>query len=160
MIAPPADHRPPPDGWRARMAVKPERPPKGYSEHQMQVELVAWTIARAGEHHGAKDLSFLFAVPNQGERSKATRGRMIREGLKAGVPDLILPVPRAGFCGAALELKIHPNKPSDSQAAWLDALEAIGWRCAVAYTLDEAKNFLASYIQPPTGNALHPLCLS
>ena len=138
-LAAPSEHRPPPDGWRARMAASPPKMPKGYHEHTLQVELVRWSATVPG-------LSLLFAVPNQGERSKATRGRMLAEGLKAGVPDLILPVPKSGFCGAALELKIYPNRPSPAQMAWLDSLEGVGWRCAVAYSLEQAKNFLACYL--------------
>ena len=135
-----------PDGWRARMARHGTKPPRGYREHDLQVELVQWAAAQAGTVRQARPLSMLFAVPNAGAGgSHGQAGKMKAEGAKSGVPDLLLPVPLAGFTGAALELKIWPNLPRPEQSAWLDSLEAYGWRCAVIHTFDAGKNFLSLF---------------
>ena len=135
----------PPDGWRARMDANPPKLPEGYKEHDLQTDLVAWTHGEIAAGR-LRELAFLFAVPNAGRRTGRERGRMLAEGLKAGVPDLFLPVPRSGFCGAVLELKIKGNRPGLDQVRWLDALQAMGHRVAVCYTLETAKNFLQSYL--------------
>lgn len=138
----------PPDGWRGRLAATPvPRQPKGYAEHAMQAELFRWS-QDAQTLRSMPSLALLFAVPNQAKVSQAAGRYFAAEGKRPGVPDLILPVPRAGFGGLALELKIYPNKPTPAQEQWLDALEAIGWRCCVAYDLATAKAFLQSYLQP------------
>ena len=45
------------------------------------------------------ELRLLFAVPNGGHRHRAVAARLKDEGVKAGVPDLFLPVPRGAFHG-------------------------------------------------------------
>lgn len=56
---------------------------------------------------------------------------MRSEGLKSGVPDLCLPVARSGYHGLYIELKAGKNKPTDNQLAWLEVLEAQGYKTAV-----------------------------
>ena len=43
------------------------------------------------------DLELLYHVPNGGSRNKAEASKLKRMGVRAGVPDLVLPVPRAGY---------------------------------------------------------------
>jgi len=46
-----------------------------------------------------------FHIPNGGKRFKATAGRMKAAGVKAGVPDIFIPIPRGRYHGFFLELK-------------------------------------------------------
>src|SRR5262245_64718583 len=46
-----------------------------------------------------------FAIPNGGARDVITAGRLKAEGVRAGVPDVCLPVARAGYHGLFLEVK-------------------------------------------------------
>jgi len=69
------------------------------------------------------------------DRSLAAKihgGRKKRLGCEAGVPDLffILPDGKA----ACIELKIAPNKPSDSQVGFIEAVKARGCKAAVCYS--------------------------
>lgn len=75
-------------------------------------------------------------VPNEGRISK--RAAVIRRalGVERGVPDILIfspPVLSSGlrFAGAALELKILPNTPTEDQARWLHGLHLSGWLVAV-----------------------------
>ena len=43
---------------------------------------------------GIPDIDLLHAIPNGGHRNKATAGQLKAEGVKRGVPDIFLPVPK------------------------------------------------------------------
>ena len=67
-----------------------------------QATLMDWAALMAGRW---PELQLLFHVPNGGARGKAEAARMKRQGVKAGVPDLMLPVARGGYHGLFLEMK-------------------------------------------------------
>lgn len=54
--------------------------------------------------------------------------KMKAEGLKAGVPDLVLPVARFPYHGLFLEMKAPGKYPSSEQKWWRDALQARAYR--------------------------------
>lgn len=56
------------------------------------------------------ELALLHHIPNGGARSKATAGRLKAEGVKAGIPDICLPVPKNGYGALYIELKVPENK--------------------------------------------------
>ena len=72
-----------------------------------------------------------------------------RQGVKAGVPDLCLPVARNGFHGLYIEMKYGRNKTTDSQDEWLEALKEQGYFTAVCYGAEEAERIIARYLQFP-----------
>jgi len=77
-----------------------------------------------------------FHPPNGGQRNRIVAGKLKAQGVKAGVPDVIIttPVPnRPEVRGVALELKTEKGRLSSSQRQWLDGLEADGWVCLVGY---------------------------
>jgi hypothetical protein len=100
------------------------------SESAEQQAVIAWADLLALRQMPA--LRLLYAVPNGGYRSKRTAGRLKAEGLRAGVPDLVLPVARGPFHGFYGELKTLAGVTSPSQEAWLAALHAEGHYTVVA----------------------------
>lgn len=110
------------------------------SEQLLQISLVNWF-----ERHYPKYAHRLFHVPNGGLRDKRTAKQMQLAGVRRGVPDLLFPVPKRGYTGLALELKCKDGKLSREQSLWLDDLRIYGWATAVPYTLEQAKDALASY---------------
>lgn len=87
--------------------------------------LFGWAAFQSGRF---PELALLYHVPNGGSRKKAEAGRFRAEGVKAGVPDLCLPVARGGFHGLYIELKRQKgSKTSDDQKAWLSNLEKQGY---------------------------------
>jgi hypothetical protein len=93
------------------------------------------------------------AVPNGGQRNKAVAGKLKAEGVRPGVPDILVfdPAPPSLFegrspIGLAIEMKVKPNKPTPLQLAWHAALVTRGWRCEVAYSAEEAWAILTSYL--------------
>lgn len=67
-------------------------------------------------------------------------------GTRQGVPDLLLPVPRADKSGLALELKSPSGRFRPTQAWWLRQLQEQGWAVAVAWTFSEARHVLLEYL--------------
>lgn len=51
------------------------------------------------------DLIKIHAIPNGGKRTRYEAGALIREGVRAGVPDLCLPIARGGYHGLYIEMK-------------------------------------------------------
>lgn len=99
-------------------------------EHKHQAALVEW----AGYAAGADPrLRLLYAIPNGGQRSKATAGKLKAEGVKPGVPDLCLPVAVGVWHGLYLEMKADRGRVSPEQREWLEALAAAGYAACVCY---------------------------
>jgi hypothetical protein len=74
-------------------------------------------------------------------------GRLKAAGLKAGVPDVFLPVARCGMHGLWLELKVIGNRPSTAQEQWHRDLEAEGYEVRVAYSWFQAKELILEYVK-------------
>ena len=88
-----------------------------------------------------------YHVPNGGSRKKAEAGRFRAEGVKAGVPDLCLPVARGGFHGLYIELKRQKgSKTSDDQKAWLSNLEKQGYFVALCKGWEAAAKVITEYL--------------
>lgn len=115
------------------------------SEHEAQSALFEWAQRAAVEFPA---LRWMFAIPNGGHRHPAVAVQLQQEGVKPGVPDIFLPLPR--YCGEFvshglfIELKVGRNKASERQREWLAylcdagylAVVCYGWRDAAAVILD------------------------
>jgi hypothetical protein len=84
---------------------------------------------------------------------------MVAEGLKAGVPDVFLDVPRKGFHGLRIELKtpripaikgVRLSKAAGSttelQDEWLAHYRLHGYAAHVAYGWDDAMQIIKDYL--------------
>lgn len=69
----------------------------------------------------------LFHVPNGGRRGKFEAARLQKQGVRAGVLDYMLPVPRGGYCGLAFELKRHDGRLEADQKLEIELLTADGY---------------------------------
>lgn len=96
----------------------------------------------------------LFAIHNQGHGDKI-RGAMARaEGVKSGVPDIMLPVSgQRPFCGLFIELKrpkqfnTARGKLSDDQTDWINFLRGQGYRCEVCVGWENARDVIKDYLK-------------
>lgn len=93
------------------------------------------------------ELRMLYHVPNGGYRNQAEAARLKRQGVKAGVPDLCLPVPRGAFHGLYIELKAEGGKTSKSQDAWLCDLRGQGYAAYVCVGWLAAKEKIEGYLK-------------
>jgi hypothetical protein len=117
-------------------------------EHHDQSIIFAW--ARLYEDK-IPALRLMFAVPNAARRSPRQAAWLKAEGMKAGVPDIWLPVPMGNAHGLVIELK---SQRSDGrwgtvtleQREWLDLLAARGYTTAVCLGAQEAMRTIATYL--------------
>lgn len=93
------------------------------------------------------ELSLLYHVPNEGKRSKITGSILKMQGLKAGVPDLCLPVARGVYHGLYIELKYGKNKLTDHQKQWLASLSCQGYFTAACWGGDQAFQTILNYLE-------------
>ena len=112
-------------------------------EHQAQKNLFTW--ARLSRHK-YPELDWMFAIPNGGLRNVRVAVKLKAEGVRAGVPDIFLPIPRGGSSGLFIELKIKPNKITQKQSEWLTALARHQYEAVVAYGWEEAKEIIENYL--------------
>lgn len=124
------------------------------TEHGEQVALIQRCRLAEREY---PELALLFAIPNAGGYTggyKANRGRVARaleEGVKAGVPDLCLPVPRLSPQGVVvpglyIEMKRVGEKATPRQEWWLKELTAQGYWARVCEGQDEAWGVIMRYM--------------
>lgn len=113
-------------------------------EHAQQSLLFQWATLATGRY---PELGLLFAVPNFARVNVRYGARMKREGKKAGVPDVWLPVPRGRYVGCVGEMKVKPNRVTDEQEKWLEALAGCGWSTHVWWSWEEAKDALETYLR-------------
>lgn len=113
------------------------------SEATEQEKVVTWCGWWQQEH---PELKLLYHIPNGGSRNTLEAANLKRQGVKAGVPDLCLPVPQNGFHGLYIEMKYGKNKTTEGQEWWLETLRQQGYKTAVCYGADAAIKEIANYL--------------
>lgn len=115
------------------------------SEDTMQAQVIAWANRQVKVY---PELAWLFHVPNGGQRSAAVAGKLKAQGVKPGVPDLCLPVPRFGKHGLWIEMKTQDGQVRKPQKAWIAFLREAGYRVEVCRSFEEALAVLVGYLDP------------
>ena len=113
------------------------------SEHTEQVALINWCKIMECSH---PQLGLIFSIPNGGNRHIVTARKLRAEGMKSGVPDLFLPIPRNGKHGLFIEMKFGKNKASENQQKWLMSLDAENYQTSVCYGFDEGRETIIKYL--------------
>jgi hypothetical protein len=113
------------------------------TEHDEQVALFQWAATALKM---MPEVGLLHAIPNGGHRHPAVAKRLKAEGVKRGVPDLCLPIPRGPYHGMYIEMKAGENKPTAEQLAWFSALSALGYYTALCYSAERAIEEITFYL--------------
>ena len=90
----------------------------------------------------------VFAIPNGGKRNAAEAAHMKRQGVRAGVPDLCIPIAKGKYHGLYIEMKVGRNKPTALQMEWLTRLRDNGYAAFVCYGADNAIACIREYLFP------------
>lgn len=115
------------------------------TEEEEQITLFEWAAAMTYTY---PDLRWLYHVPNGGSRGTAEAGRFKAMGVKPGVPDVALDIPRGGFHGLRVEMKrTKGGKLSDAQREWIVHYNAIGYRAVVCHGWQEAAKAIEEYLK-------------
>jgi hypothetical protein len=86
-------------------------------------------------------------VPNEGKRGVIAGVELKRQGLKAGVPDVLIfdrPPKRPDVRGVAIELKRMSKRavPTAQQIGWMEELNRREWTCRWCCGANDAINWL------------------
>ena len=119
------------------------------SEHAQQVALFAWAALNFNQY---PELRWMFAIPNGGERNKIVAANLKAEGVRANVPDIFLPIPRAEWHGLFIEMKkkkgaTPEGKPSVEQLGFIYEMWARGYAARVCVGWEMARDTLIQYLE-------------
>jgi hypothetical protein len=115
------------------------------TENQEQAALFEWAEAASGKY---PELRLLHAIPNGGLRDGRTAAVLQRTGVKSGVPDIHLPIPRGEYAGLWVELKRQKGGVvSANQRIWLNRLNANGSKAVVCNGWEEARDEIIKYLE-------------
>lgn len=89
----------------------------------------------------------LFAVPNGGSRNPIEAKNMKRQGVKAGVSDVILLVPKKGFAALCMEFKTDKGKQSDEQIEFQRQAEKCGSKYVIVRSTGAAIDAMKEYLK-------------
>jgi hypothetical protein len=142
---------------RARGWVAPTSPGKTLAEdkpsrakkREVEGEEQALLIRRVRQAWPVLGL-LLIHIPNGGSRKNAFEGwRLKQQGARAGVSDLLLPVPRGGAHGLWIEFKATPPwdaAPSPEQLDWLARMREQGYEAYLCLGVEAAYARIAAYL--------------
>jgi hypothetical protein len=119
------------------------RSPRQYPEDDLQMACIEWF-----------DLQFpklsrlLIHVPNQRKQDKIKGARLKKMGVRPGVSDLILLIPKNNSIhGLCIEMKSEKGKLSENQVNWLNEVANNGYMTCVCNSFESFKNWINSYLK-------------
>lgn len=115
------------------------------TEAQEQKTLFEWADLAKVKYPALK---LMYHIPNGGSRNAIEAKNLKAQGVKAGVPDICLPVPNKHHTALYIELKRRKGgQLSDKQRGWINALNRVGCRAVVCRGFDEAKATILEYLK-------------
>ena len=118
------------------------------TEHQEQVKVV--------QYCDIKKIP-VFATPNGAHLSGGIKNRAMQmnslksEGLRAGVPDLFIPLAKHNYHGLFIEMKRQKGGVvSKDQKAWIEKLNGLGYKAVVCkgatIAIEEIEHYMKEFI--------------
>jgi|SRR5579862_3876897 len=108
-------------------------------EDQEQIVVATWL---------SKNNIPFYHIPNGGRRNMLEAIKFKRMGVKAGIPDICVPVARKGYHGLYCELKRRSGGViSEQQAYWLEELRLQGYYVFVSNGADDAITKVKTYLE-------------
>lgn len=89
----------------------------------------------------------LFSVPNGGSRNKLEAINLKRQGVKSGVSDVILLIPKGGFASLCMEFKTKTGKQSEEQKEFQKQTEKCGSKYVIVRSVKEAIEKVREYLE-------------
>jgi hypothetical protein len=114
------------------------------TEAQEQRALFQWVEIARKTH---PELVMLFAIPNGGSRHPAEAKNLKLTGVRSGVPDMFLPIPRGEWHGLFIELKrVKGSTVEPMQKIWIDALGRLGYMAEICHGFESARKTICQYL--------------
>lgn len=93
------------------------------------------------------ELALMYAIPNGGSRHLLEAVNLQRQGVKAGVPDICLPIPRGGYGALYIEMKREKGGTvQDNQRDWQKKLINAGNAAFICKGCEEAWKVILAYL--------------
>lgn len=89
----------------------------------------------------------LFAVPNGGSRNKIEAVNLKRQGVKPGVSDVLLLIPKKGFASLCLEFKTKKGRQSKEQKEFQKQAEMCGSKYVIVRSVKQAIDEMRRYLK-------------
>ena len=125
-------------------------------EDTEQIHLMRWCVFMETRW---PELKTIYHIPNEGKRGISNGAKLKEMGMKPGMPDICLPVPRCGFAALYIEMKRVGRKPSKNQLERIKDLIDAGNCCAICEGADAAIEVITAYMGRHT-ERLHELICS
>lgn len=93
------------------------------------------------------ELRWMHHIPNGGSRNPIEAANLKKQGVKSGVSDIFLPVPRANYHGFYVEMKSANGVLSDNQKEFLTAMKKQHYATCVCYSWEAAKAKIEKYLE-------------
>jgi len=114
-------------------------------EEHLQIDCINWF-----DYQYPKLQKLLFAVPNGGSRHKLEAVNLKKQGVRAGVSDLVLLYSNEQYPFLCLELKALNGKQSTEQKEFQKSVESVGGLYVLIRSFDEFKNNIEKYFNNST----------
>jgi len=118
----------------------------GRSEYSEQCAIFNWVKFRSKK---IPELDLLYASANGGKRNLTVAVKLKKSGVRAGIPDLTLPIARGGYHALYIELKIKGGSVSKVQKKWIEKLRAQHNKVEVCFGFEEAAMLIEKYLEMP-----------
>lgn len=128
--------------------MNPESFIKSGREEGEQVALFCWF---AMQQNHFPQLMFAYAIPNGGMRDKITASKLKAQGVRAGVPDICIPIPwyyqGRWYAGLYIELKKVKGgaKRDPDQLRWATFLKEMGYAHFLCLGYTHARDTVKAY---------------
>ena len=95
------------------------------------------------------ELRWMFAIPNGGKRNIREAARFKKQGVKAGVSDVVQPLPRGKYCGLYIEMKRSTGQThvTAAQNDFITAMREAGYKAVICHGFEEAKSTIEDYLK-------------
>lgn len=113
------------------------------SEDAEQRAFFQWCQYQEHTYYG---ITRAFHIPNGGKRDAVEAAHFKSLGVKAGVPDIFIPVPSGRWHGMFIEMKKRKGgRVSEAQMDMIRFLNGMGYYAVVAHGCAEAIEFVRKY---------------
>ncbi|HEI9812444.1 TPA: VRR-NUC domain-containing protein [Serratia marcescens] len=132
---------------KAKLEVLGDKVKKVWRQPELeeQAALIEWADKTVID--GIRIGDYLIHIPNEGRRGPKAARDAKRLGVRAGVPDLFLVLPRGGYAGLWVEMKSIRGISSSVQIKWMDKLVCEGYAVALCNGFLVAKTYIEKYIK-------------
>ena len=98
------------------------------------------------QYHKYPELQSMYHIPNGGSRNAIEAANLKRQGVKAGVSDICLAVPRGGYGACYIEMKSKKGRTINSQKKWFEICDMVGNYHCICRSANEAIEIIKKYL--------------